>query len=116
MAKGKEKISEIKFKYIFPDDYNPIYVNGIYGGVTPNGDIVANFFFERHALPNSQSQQLMANGTLGELVSNEPEDLQKSMVRVVNSGVILNVRTAKELHRWLGEQLKIAEKMEKESK
>lgn len=24
---------QIKFKYVFPEDYNPIYCNGAFGGI-----------------------------------------------------------------------------------
>ncbi|KJE28127.1 hypothetical protein LG52_3209 [Geobacillus kaustophilus] len=32
---GKEKA--VHFKYLFPDDYNPVYVNGVHGGISPQG-------------------------------------------------------------------------------
>lgn len=32
-----EKPEKIKFKYIFKDDYNPKYVNGAFGGISPQG-------------------------------------------------------------------------------
>lgn len=105
---------KMKFKYIFPEDYNPIYISGVYGGVSPVGDIVANFFFERHALPNSQDYSLLDKGILGELIDNEPKDLANSMVRVINNGVILNIKTAKQLYQWLGAQIAIVESTEQE--
>lgn len=54
---GKEKNPDskdcpsIKIKYIFRDHYNPVYANGAYGGITPSGEIVASFYFEKHPLP-----------------------------------------------------------------
>lgn len=116
MTKHDSKSPEIKFKFIFADDYNPVYANGIYGGVTPQGEIVANFFFDRHALPISQSYSITQAGQLGELTTSEPNDLKKSVVRFVANGVILNIRTAKEFHNWLGEQIKLVEEAERENK
>ena len=31
--------SILKFKYIFDNNYNPKYINGAYGGITPKGEI-----------------------------------------------------------------------------
>jgi len=107
---------QLKFKYIFSKEYNPTYSNGIYGGVTTSGDIVANFYFERHGLPVSQTQVVNTDGSLGEVIANEPPDLQTSIVRVVESGVILNIATAKAFHDWLEKYIKLAEKVNQAGK
>jgi len=104
----------IKFKYIFPDDYNPIYVNGIVGGITPKAEIVINFFLERHALPDSQSYKIESDGSLGEEIKSEPQDLKSSMVRFVGTGIILNYQSAKAFIQWLNSQTEILEKAMKQ--
>jgi hypothetical protein len=104
-----DKSREIKFKYIFSEEYNAKYATGVFGGVTPGGEIVANFFFERHALPISQTHAINPSGQLAELIKNEPDDLQKIMVRVVENGVILNVNFAKTFNAWLTKQIEEAE-------
>lgn len=97
---------QFKFKYIFTYDYNPVYVNGAHGGVTPRGELVVNFYQERQPLPNSITHELNPNGTIGREVAMEPEDLSKSLVRFVSNGVVINYNTARELHFWLGEKIK----------
>lgn len=92
----------LKFKYIFSDDYNPVYVNGAQGGINPQGEIVANFYLERLALPTSQTQELNPEGRLGNVVASEPADLNNSFVRFVENGIIMNLETAKSIHSWLG--------------
>jgi hypothetical protein len=110
-AKAEGRINpEVTFKYIFTKEYNAKYASGVYGGVTANGEIVANFFFERHALPISQTNAIEQSGQLGKLIRNEPEDLQKLMVRVVENGVILNTRSARTIVDWLTSQIEQAEK------
>ena len=37
----EEKPSEITFRYVCPEDLRDLYVNGIYGGVTPRNEIIA---------------------------------------------------------------------------
>jgi hypothetical protein len=107
---------EIKFRYIFADEYNPKYASGVFGGVSPSGEIVANFFFERHALPISQTHSLQPSGKLGEIIGNEPDDLQKTMVRVVENGIIFNINFAKTFKDWLAAQIVEAEKTKEKLK
>ncbi len=106
------KNPEFKFKYIFTYDYNPVYVNGAHGGVTPRGELVVNFYQERQPLPNAITHELNPNGTIGKEVAVEPDDLNKSLVRFVSNGVVLSHQTARELHYWLGEKIKEVEAME----
>lgn len=91
-----------KIKYIFQDDYNPIYINGAYGGVTPSGEIVANFYFERHPLPNSETWTQDKQDL-------EPKDLANSAVRVVETGIIISPKTARNIAEWLLEKIRLAE-------
>jgi hypothetical protein len=104
---------ELKFKYIFTHDYNPVYVNGAHGGVTPRGELVINFYLERAALPNAISHEVNPNGTIGSEVAAEPVDLKNSLVRFIESGVVLNYQSARELHLWMEERLKEMEALER---
>lgn len=106
------KNNDFKFKYIFTYDYNPVYVNGAHGGVTPRGELVVNFYLERQPLPTSITHELNPNGTIGKEESAEPDDLSKSLVRFVTNGVVVNHQTARELHYWLGEKIREMETME----
>ncbi len=102
---------QINFKYLYSDDYNPIYVNGAYGGINPKGELVINFYFERHGLPKSQSYELTEKGTLGEEIERKPDDLSISMVRSVQTGIVLTLQSAKEIYNWLGEEIKKLEQL-----
>lgn len=101
----KKYLEEITFKYIFPKDYNPVFVNGAYGGVSPPGQIVLNFYFERHALPVSQTVQVKENKITKNTLREEPGDLKTSMVRFINGGIILDLTGAKLIHKFLLEQI-----------
>lgn len=104
-------MAEIKFKYLFEDNYNPVYVNGAIGGVNPRGEIVINFFLERHAIPKAQTHEISAKGGLGEVKKNEPEDLTQSMVRYISSGVVFSLQNAKDFQKWLDVEIKKLEKL-----
>lgn len=102
---------QIKCKYIFDEDYNPKYINGAQGGINLQGEIVASFYFERAALPISQTYELNEKGAVISELETEPTDLNDSFVRVIENGIIMNYQTAKEIHKWLGEHLKKLEEI-----
>jgi hypothetical protein len=102
----------ISFKYIFKYDYNPVYVNGAHGGVSPRGEIIANFYLERQPLPNEISHAINQDGSIGtDVVAMEPANLSNTIVRFVSSGVVLNYQNAKVMHSWLGEKITELEKL-----
>lgn len=107
-----DKKPEINFKYIFNYGYNPVYVNGAHGGISPRGELIMNFYLERQPLPNSISHEINPNGTIGNPTSEEPEDLKNSLVRFIDTGIILNHESTRNLHFWIGERLKEMEAIE----
>lgn len=109
MSKHEQKIT---FKYIFKYDYNPVYVNGAQGGISPRGEIIANFYLERPPLPNEISHAINPDGSIGaDVIAVDPENLDSSIVRYVSSGVVLNHQNAKALHSWLGDKITELERL-----
>lgn len=106
-------MEEIKCKYIFDDAYNPKYVNGAQGGISPQGEIVVNFYLERSALPNSQTFSFDGKNLGDDDIAAEPKDLKNSFVRVIENGVVMNYQTAKAIHKWLGEHIVKLENIQK---
>ena len=106
--------NKITFKYRYPEDYNPQYVNGAQGGINVQGEIVANFYFERVPMPKSITTEVSIDGILGNVVSTDPEDLTKSIVRYVQSGIVMNLQVAKQIYDWLGKQIELREAQNKE--
>lgn len=96
----------MRFKYVFPDDYNPVYVNGAYGGISPRGEITMNFYLERSPVPREELRTVNSDGTVGDQVKLNPEDLTHIIVRYVSAGVIMSPETARLIYTWLGEHLK----------
>ncbi len=109
MAQNKP---ELKFKYIFNYGYNPVYVNGAHGGISPRGELIMNFYLERMALPESITHEINQNGTIGDELETEPEDLKSSLVRFIDTGVVMNYQGARDLYQWLGEMVKQMEALE----
>lgn len=96
---------QIQFNYVFPENYNPLYCNGAFGGVSTRGEIIANFFFERMTIPKSMTHLVNPDGTLSGIVSVDPEDVDNNIVRYVTTGIVLSEESAESIYAWLGTQL-----------
>ncbi len=103
---------KLKFKYVYADNYNPVYVNGAHGGLTPRGELVVNFYLERTGLPEAIVHEIKPDGTLGGEIAQEPADSMNSLVRFIESGIVLNAENARTLHAWLGERIKEMDALE----
>ncbi len=100
------KKSEIRFTYEYQPGYEPRYVNGALGGVSPRGEIISNFFFEKPILPTMVANEITPNGAIGGEIAEEPADMRSTFVRAVHTGIVLNYDNARNLHAWLGEKIK----------
>lgn len=104
---------QLKCKYIFNKDYNPVYINGAHGGINVHKEIIVNFYLERAPLPNSETFEVNNQGLITGLVENTPEDLSESVVRFVDSGIILNLESAINIHEWLGHHIETLKQLNK---
>lgn len=102
----------MRFKYVFEEDYNPKYANGAYGGVSPTGEIVVNFYLERLPVPKEDTYTRESDGRIGEFTKRIPQDINDLVIRYIQNGVILSLDHAKAIHTWLGEKIKEAEQLE----
>ena len=80
----KVRPETVKFQFVFPEPYNPVYSNGVYGGPTHHGDLVIHFFHERSNVPYSVLHKLTDDGTLSDEVSREPPMDPPIFVRYIN--------------------------------
>ena len=107
------KKPELTFKYVFNYGYNPSYVNGAQGGFSPRGEMVINFYLERQPLPESITHEITPEGAIGRETEVEPKDLASSMVRFIDTGVVMSYENAKVFHAWMGDKLREIEEMQK---
>jgi hypothetical protein len=107
------KKPELTFKYVFNYGYNPSYVNGAQGGFSPRGEMVINFYLERQPLPDSITHEITPEGAIGRETEVEPKDLASSMVRFVDTGVVMSYENARVFHSWLGDKLRELEEIHK---
>jgi len=100
------KKPQIIFKYLYAEDYNPVYVNGAHGGISPRGELVVHFYLERPGVPVSITHEVTPGGTIGAELDEVPADFKQTLYRAVESGIVMNYESARTFHLWLGERLK----------
>jgi len=100
--------NSLRFKFVFPDDYNPTYANGVWGGVSPTGEFSLHFFHERSPLPHNAYATVDDSGALvGDIGVESDEQL---VIRYVTGGVTLPYGAAKSIYEWLGGKISEFEK------
>lgn len=110
MSETHEKIT---CKYKYSEDYNPTYINGVIGGVNPQLEIIMHFYLERTPLPKTEIMEINNDNLLVPKYEYTPSDLNNSFLRMIESGVVINLSTAKQIHEWLGENISRLESLKK---
>lgn len=100
----------VKFDFIKSSLFRVVHADGIFGGMTPKGDIFMSFFSERFPIPTSVVHELKPSGELGPEVRSEREG-RKGLLREVEVGVYCDLEVAKAVHKWLAEKIADAEKV-----
>lgn len=94
----------ICFHYIKSNQFRVIHVDGIYGGITPNGRFIqADIFSERSPIPQKLECKLSDNGTVGAIVKREQKD---GIVREVEAELLIDISTAKQIIEWMENKIK----------
>ena len=115
-----EEGKRIRFDYIKGNHFRVIHVDGAHGGLNPEpGYIGMSLFSERWPIPRQVTYVLKDNGSLGDELLNE-RVTRDAIVREVEAEIMMNIKTAKKIHTWLGDKIKTADqfikKIEKKEK
>ncbi len=106
----RKQATKIKFVYSKPEEVRPIYVNGAYGGISPRGELICNFFFERPDLPKEERMPLIEGKPQVELtehtfpISHTPDELV--IRRDINAILIIPVQEISSIANWMLDKLK----------
>ncbi len=107
METGKQKDQEtVTFHLIKAPQFCTQRVDGAVGSLTPGGVSLA-FFVERGPIPKLVTHKVADDGSLGALVSAEGKT---GIVRELQTGIILDFRSARSLHEQLGRILEDLDK------
>lgn len=99
MSKSNEKKTEtIPIDYEYDPDYRIIAANGMYGGVTPRGDLRVDFFVESQPAPGPGESvyQTQPDGSSKEISKSK----KRKCVRHVQIGVLLPAQHIEGFAQW----------------
>ena len=107
--------SKIDCHYIKTNQYRTFYANGVFGGITPRGEMQMDFFIERQVIPQITTYGILEEGNLGDIIKTEGKT---GFIREFDCGVLMNMEAAINFHQWLGQKISefIKLKSEKEEK
>ncbi len=94
----------IRFEYKEEDHLKLNYAHGVWGGISPRGEIELNFYAESDKIPPYTECVIGQDGGLGPELSSEEEHV-RTIVRVISNKVILNRQTSYALKEWLEDVL-----------
>lgn len=89
--------TKVRFIYVPPNNREEHFINGVYGGLTPRGEIICNFFFEYKEVPDSE-EYIVKNNQLEPV---KPTVQEPEFIREIKSVLILNSVQAREIAEWL---------------
>lgn len=96
-----ENPDEKKIKVLFSRsrDYRTVSATGIYGGPTPSGEILCNFFIEHVIFPDELEITLAPTGEK----ESEKQLFRegKSFIREIQIGVMMSPHVAKSIGEWM---------------
>jgi hypothetical protein len=92
-----EESKEIKFRFERTPAFKLFYVGGVWGSVSPGGEIYAEFFTD--IFPHPRSITFDASTGLLNETTREADD--RTILRQFEFGVVMNVQTAAVLREWL---------------
>ena len=104
-------MNKARFIYNTPEDYEPIYINGVYGGLTPRGELLAHFFYEYAGTLEQESYNIVENMLDDEskkvIHRNFREENEIVYQRDLKVGIIIPASQIQSMINWMQEKLDI---------
>jgi hypothetical protein len=98
--------SEIKVKYEYAPDYRKIPATGAWGGLSPNAEVIINFYVEFKTKPESATLHVDENGHIKEEIQ-EQDDI--NLTRELLMGLVLRPDIAKSIGSFLIKHAEMAQ-------
>jgi len=93
----------IKIKFRKSNDYKMIPATGAWGGLSPNNEVVFDFFIEKHVNPEFIELEIENGKKIGEKQKGE-----RALIREAQVGIVLRPDIAYTIGKWLIEKAKNA--------
>lgn len=93
----------VTYDYVKSSLFRVIHVDGVFGGVTPNGkNLFLTLWNERWPIPKSVAHSLSTNNEVGE---EKNRVTRNAIVREVETQILMDIEIARSTHAWLGDQI-----------
>lgn len=107
--KSGPKTKRVRFLYHHPEDVKPLYINGVYGGMTPRGELLCHFFYEYSDSPAEESAPVK-NGRIDSKKierkeRTECEGNEKILRRDIRVSLIIPVQQIQSVSEWMANKL-----------
>lgn len=106
---------QVKFHYIKSAQFRTIHADGAIGSVTPAGLIHMAIYNERAPIPRETTHLVTADGRLSDVIHDKTVS-RSGIVREMDVDVIMSVPAAKEMAKWLGDQINKLEQLQSHAK
>ena len=97
--------TEVNVVFTKADDYKLVPVAGVFGGLSPQGDVIADFFVDKVELPDSVMLKVKEE-------AGQPEEVGrmggKNITREMQVGIVLRPDVAYSIGAWLMEKARLA--------
>ena len=99
----------VRIEFERSPNYRLVPADGAWGGPTPRGRIMVNFFVDVPTSPYSVTHALSDDGQLGQEVDRVPDTTEGTprVHREFETGVLLSVDDAEGVAHWLLEQVEM---------
>ncbi len=94
--------------YLKTNSYRTYYMDGIFGGVTPNAKLYVELFLQRSPTPQIIQYSVEKNGNLGKELKRIGKE---GLIREIEAGLVMDIQTAKVFRDWLDNKIEEFEKM-----
>jgi hypothetical protein len=101
------RAKKITFDFIKSSGFRVIHVNGIFGGMSPRGELQIALYSERWPIPTKVVHELTDTGAQGTELK---RDVRDAVLREVEVQAMMSLDTAKHLQKWLETKIKEMEK------
>jgi len=96
--------TKVKFVYKKAEDYQQCFVNGAYGGFSPRGDFICDFFFEFKELPTEQEANVKPESNELDYIKGQPPETAE-FVREVRLGIVMTPQELINLRDWMNKRI-----------
>jgi hypothetical protein len=93
---------KVKVKFHIPDNHKLHFTTSVWGGINSKGMIEINFLHDRPPLPKYSVDTV---DSFGNIINSEINTSGYQVVRTVQTGVVMDIDSAKILLNWLREKI-----------